>query len=169
LAADLHLGARVVRLVFARAGHNPVFCRSSLHQLDDTEAIMHYLKSLVSVLSAPVLYGLLCVPLLGLLYAQFPGLVNEQGGTHNVPLLLGTELLQMLIITLCGYVVAALAPRHVRHHVVIATVVMLLIGVFVQRTFWDAVPVWHHFVFFACIAAGMHLGGALRARQQASG
>ena len=126
---------------------------------------MHYLKSLVSVLSAPVLYGLLCVPLLGLLYAQFPELVNEQGGTRSVPLLLGTELFQLLVITVCGYVVARLAPWHLRHHVVIATIVMLLIGVFVQRTFWDAVPVWHHFVFFACIVGGMHLGGYLRARR----
>ena len=68
-------------------------------------------------------------------------------------------------ITVCGYVVARLAPWHLRHHVVIATIVMLLIGVFVQRTFWDAVPVWHHFVFFACIVGGMHLGGYLRARR----
>lgn len=126
---------------------------------------MHYLRSILSVLSAPVLYGVLCVPLLGLLYAQFPELLNEQGGTRNVPLLLGTELFQLLIIILCGYVVAWLAPRHVRHHVVIATVVMLVIGVSVQLSFWEAVPTWHHFVFFACIIAGMHLGGHFRHRQ----
>jgi hypothetical protein len=126
---------------------------------------MHYLRSIFSVLSAPVLYGLLCVPALGLLYAQFPHLVNEQGGTTSVPLLLGTELFQLLIITLCGYVVARLAPWHLRHHVVIATVVMLLIGVSVQLSFWEAVPAWHHFVFFACIVGGMHLGAHIRRRQ----
>jgi len=126
---------------------------------------MRFLRSLLSVLSAPVIYGTLCVPLVGLLYAQVPDLVNEQGGTRNVPLLLGTELLQLLVITLCGYAVARLAPWHLRHHLVIATVLMLVIGVSVQLSFWEAVPVWHHYVFFACIVGGMHLGGYLRTRQ----
>jgi hypothetical protein len=126
---------------------------------------MHYLRSILSVVSAPILYGVLCVPLLGVLYAQFPDLVNAQGGTSNVPLLLGTEVFQLFIITICGYVVARVAPWHLRHHVVIATVLMLLIGVSVQLSFWEAVPVWHHFVFFACIVIGMHLGGHIRRRQ----
>jgi len=126
---------------------------------------MHYLRSVLSVVAAPVVYGILCVPLLGLLYAQFPDLLNERGGTRSLPLLLATELLQLLILSLCGYVTARLAPWHMRHHVVIASVLMLMIGVSVQLSFWDAVPTWHHFVFFACIVGGMHLGAALRTRQ----
>ncbi len=70
-----------------------------------------------------MLYGLLCVPLLGLLYGQFPDLINEQGGTRHAPLLLATELLQFVVLAACGYLVALLAPRHAEHHVVIATVV----------------------------------------------
>jgi hypothetical protein len=127
--------------------------------------MMPYLRSTASVLSAPALYGLLCVPLLGLLYSQFPELTNEQGGTRSVPLLLLTEAFQLLILIVCGYVVALLAPRHAEHHVVIATVIMMLIGVSVQLSFWDAVPTWHHFIFFACILGGMYLGGWLRRRQ----
>lgn len=126
---------------------------------------MHYLRSIVSVLSAPVLYGVLCVPLLGLLYGQFPDLINEQGGTRHVPLLLATEFLQFAVLVTCGYVVALLAPRHAEHHVVIATVVMMVIGVSVQMSFWEAVPVWHHYIFFAGILAGMYLGGWCRRRQ----
>ena len=126
---------------------------------------MKIFRSVLSVLSAPVLYGVLCVPVLALLYAQFPDVVNEQGGTHSLPLLVVTELFQLLVITLCGYTVARLAPWHLRHHVVVATVVMLVIGVSVQLSFWESVPVWHHYVFFACIVAGMHLGGYLRGRQ----
>ena len=126
---------------------------------------MRYLRSVLSVLSAPILYGVLCVPLLGVLYAQFPNLVNEHGGTHSVPLLIGTELFQLLIITFCGYVVARVAPWHLRHHVVIATVVMLVIGVSVQLSFWESAPAWHHYVFFACVLGGMYLGGFIRTRQ----
>ena len=126
---------------------------------------MHYLRSIASVLSAPLLYGVLCVPLLGLFYSRFPELINEQGGTMNVPLLLGTEVFQFLILFLCGYVVSVLAPRHHHHHVVIATLVMLMIAVFVQLSFWESVPVWHHLVFFGSILVAMHLGSLVRKRQ----
>lgn len=125
---------------------------------------MRYLRSILSVLSAPILYGVLCVPVLSVLYAQFPDLVNEQGGTQSVPLLIGTELFQLLILTACGYVVARVAPWHLRHHVVIASIVMLVIGVSVQLSFWESLPVWHHYVFFACILGGMYLGGFIRTR-----
>lgn len=130
---------------------------------------MKLLRSVASVLSAPCLYGIACVPLVGLLYGRFPDLLNEQGGTLHVPLLLATELIQLLILIICGYVVATLAPGNIRHHVVLATVLMMLIGVSVQLSFWEAVPVWHHFVFFGAIVGGMYLGAAIRARQIAPG
>ncbi len=47
----------------------------------------------------------------------------------------------------------------------IATVLMMVIGVSVQLSFWDAVPAWHHYVFFAAIIGGIYLGGAIRERQ----
>ena len=126
---------------------------------------MLYLRSIFCVLCAPIIYGMLCVPLLGLLYGQFPELTNEYGGTSSLPLLLGTELIQLSMLSVCGYVVAWMAPRRLRHHVVIATVVMMVIGVSVQLSFWDSVPVWHHYVFFVCILVGMLLGALIRTRQ----
>jgi hypothetical protein len=130
---------------------------------------MKFIRSALSVLSAPVLFGFICVPLVGLLYGRFPELLNEQGGTAHVPLLVATELLQLLVLILCGYVVALLAPGHIRHHVVLATVLMMVIGVSVQLGFWEAVPPWHHFIFFGCIVGGMYLGAVIRARQVSGG
>ena len=126
---------------------------------------MKFIRSVASVLSAPLLVGFICVPLVGLLYGRYPELLNDRGGTAHVPLLLATELLQLLVLILCGYVVALLAPGHIRHHVVLATVLMMVIGVSVQLGFWEAVPVWHHFVFFGCIVGGIYLGAMIRARQ----
>ena len=125
---------------------------------------MIYLRSLISVLSAPLLYGLVCVPFLGLLYRQVPDLINEQGGTSSVPLLLGTEALQFLILVLCGYVSAALAPGRVLLHVAVTIALMLAIALFVQLGFWEAVPTWHHYVFFASVAIGIFIGAQIRIR-----
>ncbi len=125
---------------------------------------MNFLRSIVSILSAPLLYGMICVPTLGILYSQLPHLVNEQGGSRHVPLLLGTEFIQFLALVLCGYVTARLAPRREWLHTVIAIILMLTVAVNVQLSFWDAVPFWHHFVFFASIVVGMSLGARLRLR-----
>ena len=59
----------------------------------------------------------------------------------------------------------AVEPRHHHHHVVISTLVMLMIAVFVQLSFWESVPVWHHLVFFTSILVAMHLGSLVRKRQ----
>ena len=40
-----------------------------------------------------------------------------------------------------------------------ATLGMLAIGVMVQRQFWHALPVWHHWVFFLLILTAIPLGG----------
>jgi hypothetical protein len=45
-----------------------------------------------------------------------------------------------------------------------ATLDMLAIGVVVQRQFWDALPVWHHWVFFLLIVTAIPAGGWLLQR-----
>jgi hypothetical protein len=42
---------------------------------------------------------------------------------------------------------------------VAATLDMLVIGVMVQRQFWEALPPWHHWIFFLLILVMMPLGG----------
>ena len=114
--------------------------------------------TVVAVLSAPLLYGLICVPLVALLAGAFPELVNEAGGTHDVMLTLQIESVQLIALVLIGAVVAAIAPSHRMRHVGIAVAVMMVIGVMVQLSAWDAMLVWHHFVFFACILLGLPAG-----------
>ena len=117
--------------------------------------------SVVAVLSAPVIYGFICVPLVGVVMSLFPALHNDLGGTYHVGLTLGFEALQLSILIICGLAVAAIAPDRPRLHATVSVLLMLVIGVSVQLSFWDAMLVWHHFVFFMCIGAGMLMGASL--------
>ena len=117
--------------------------------------------SIIAVLSAPIVYGMVCVPLVAWLSAQFPALLNEAGGTYDVRLTLQIELVQALILFLIGGLVAALAPIRPGVHVAVTIVLMMGIGVAVQTSFWDAMLVWHHFVFFACILLALPAGAFL--------
>ena len=122
---------------------------------------MKALMSVAAVLSAPVVYGFICVPLVGVLMSLYPEALNDQGGTFNTLLTLKVEALQLVIIVVCGMAVAAIAPSKPYVHAAFATALMLAIGVSVQLSFWDAMLVWHHYVFFMCILAGMPIGASL--------
>lgn len=120
--------------------------------------------TVLAVLCAPAVYALVGVPLVVWISSRHPELVNAAGGTFDVGLTLQIEAGQLLVLVLIGMIVAALAPSHRMRHVGMAVALMLVIGVLVQVGAWDAVPVWHHFVFFACILLGMPAGTWLYGR-----
>jgi hypothetical protein len=125
-------------------------------------AAMQYVRSTLSILCAPLLYGVLCVPLLGMLLAMYPDLLNEAGGTYDVALTIKSELLQGIMLVIIGFVVALVAPSRPMVHTSIAVLLMLAIGVSVQLSFWDSMLIWHHFVFFGLIVGGLYLGAWLK-------
>lgn len=125
---------------------------------------MNYVRSILAVLSAPVIYGVFCVPLVGMLMSLNSELVNDMGGTYDVALTLQVELLQIVILLIIGFLVASIAPAKPVLHTVLAIVLMLGIGVSVQLSFWDSMLVWHHFVFFTSIVLALLVGCLARIR-----
>jgi len=125
---------------------------------------MKYVVSVLAVLASPVLYGFLCVPIINKLMSSNADLLNDMGGTYDVVLTLQTEAVQLVVLLAIGFAVAAIARFKPMLHVGIGVVVMLAIGVSVQLSFWDAMLVWHHYVFFALIAVCMPLGGLIAGR-----
>lgn len=122
---------------------------------------MKWLRLLASLCVAPLLYGLLCLPLLGWWLSLFPNKINDLSGTFYLPLVVSVEALQAVVLLLCGMAVAmvgGIGPWQ-RVCMVAATLDMLVIGVMVQRQFWEALPPWHHWIFFLLILVMMPLGG----------
>lgn len=127
---------------------------------------MKWFRSIGAVLSAPVIYGVVCVPSVGVLMSSYADLLNEQGGTFDVTLTLMAELIQLVVLVICGYISALIAGREELKHSLVVTAVMLAIAIGVQASFWESMLVWHHFVFFGCVLVGIHLGTRLRLRQK---
>jgi len=127
---------------------------------------MKWFRLLAALFAAPLLYGLLCVPLLSWWMSLFPRHINELGGSFYTPLVVSIEVLQAAVLLLCGMVVAFLggAGGWQKLCLMLATLDMLIIGVMVQRQFWEALPAWHHWVFFSLIVIMMPLGGVLARR-----
>ena len=123
----------------------------------------------LAVLSAPLLYGILCLPLAGIFLAQFPERLNALGGTHDPKLVVGIEALQLLTLLLCGAAVELIAGRSDSSYrtLLTATATMLAIGIAVQYRYWSTMPTWNHIVFFMLILVGMPAGAVwLRRRRR---
>ncbi len=129
---------------------------------------MKIFRSILAVLSAPVIFGLVCVPLVGVLMALDQDLVNDMGGTFDFALTVQVELLQFVILLIIGFLVATIAPSRPMLHAASATLLMLVIGISVQVSLWDSMLVWHHFVFFASIVLCLFVGSWGRVRMTAS-
>lgn len=125
---------------------------------------MKYVISVIAVVIAPVIYGIICVPAIGMLTAANPELLNEMGGTHDVGLTIQVELIQGVMMLIIGFAVAAIARFNKMIHVYAATALMLAIGISVQASFWESMHAWHHFVFFALIALLVPAGGFIQSK-----
>ena len=90
--------------------------------------------------------------------------MNDMGGTEDVMLTLQAELIQAVILLLCGFVVAFIARFKPMHHAAAAALLMLGIGLSVQMSFWESMLIWHHFVFFGLIVFGLPSGAYLQGR-----
>jgi hypothetical protein len=132
---------------------------------------MRWLRLLASLITAPLIYGVLCVPLLAWWIGLFPQHVNGLGGTSSVPLVLSIEALQTIILLLCGVAVGLISGEGRWRTICLmgATADMLLIGISVQTQFWESMPVWHHWTFFALITICLPLGGWMSHRLKAGG
>jgi hypothetical protein len=124
---------------------------------------------LIAIISPPILYGLICLPLSNALLAQYPNEVNSLGGTHSTPLVVAIELIQLITLIVCGAALQGIAGHLPRFKLLLLgiTVEMLVIAIWVEAQYWNAMPIWHHFVFFALVILGLAIGSALADRWRA--
>ncbi|MDC0934846.1 hypothetical protein OAS39_01075 [Pirellulales bacterium] len=119
-------------------------------------------RSILAVLSGPVVYGLVCVPVNYLVVAAFPPRFDENWVTTHTGILILLVSLTLLFAGTAGFVCALIARRNVLPHLLALCVLQLAIGIAVQRQFWDVLPLWYHLTFFVLVVVGTLLGGKLR-------
>jgi hypothetical protein len=75
--------------------------------------------------------------------------------------LIAKLLLSVLFSLISGYVSAVIANDAMRAPTVLG-VVLLLVGLFIQISVWDSVPVWFHSIFLGLLLPVTIIGGRLR-------
>lgn len=123
-------------------------------------------RLILAVVLAPVFWGFVQFPGNLLLSSLFPqaALAAEAGGGPAQPL--GYLLLALLLAfgyaTFSGFCSAWVAATDPRRIGLYAGVVLLAVGIAVQASIWDMLPLWWHVVFLASIMPFALLGASLK-------
>ena len=126
------------------------------------------LRSILSVVAAIAVWGVLWVSVnLGIAGAM-PTRFDENGITSDPALLVLFIAISAVLCVLAGWLCASIAKHSLMKHVFVLALIQLTIGIFVQASGWDLMPLWYHVTFLALVVP-MHLvGGWIRAREPAA-
>ena len=124
------------------------------------------LRSILSVAAGVGVWGLLWVLANMGLAGAMPTRFDENGITSDPTLLILFIAICAVLCLLAGWLCATIAKDSLMKHVVVLAFIQLAIGIFVQTSVWDLMPVWYHLTFLA-IVFPMHLvGGWIRAGRE---
>jgi len=117
-------------------------------------------RFVIAVILAPVFWGALQLPGNLLLFKLFPE------ATTGAPVTMGYLILALLFA--CGYGLfsgfcsAWVAGVEARRIGLAAGTLLLAVGIAVQVSFWETVPLWWHLIFLISILPMTMLGARLR-------
>ena len=124
------------------------------------------IRSILSIVTGIVVWGVLMTSANLTLTKVMPAKYDENLIPTDPALLLGNILICAALCMLAGFLCATIAraPRNPMKHVWILAFIQLAIGIFVQASVWDQMPLWYHLIFLALVVP-MHLaGGKLRTK-----
>lgn len=118
-------------------------------------------RSLLAVLAGMAVWAVLWVGSNQALAAALPDAFGDDG------LLLANSLYWLVLLdsvvlsVLAGWIAARVAGRRRLAHGLALGLVQLAIGIAVQASVWDAMPLWYHLAFLALLVPASVLGANL--------
>lgn len=117
----------------------------------------------LGVVAGAVLWAVLWVGGTGAARAALPELLDPTRRLDHVGALVGFIAYSVVLSVAAGYVAAAVAKASAMRAVWILAVLQLLIGIAVEASYWDLMPVWYHLAFLALLIPATVYGGRLKA------
>ena len=124
------------------------------------------IKSILAILAGFAAWSVLWLAGNAALGALFPAQFDAQGFTRSAAILvtvLATSVVESLI---AGYLTALVARRAPVKHALVLGLIQLGIGIAVQASVWERIPVWYHLSFLALLLPAHVMGGILRAERR---
>lgn len=125
------------------------------------------IRSILAVAAGFVIWTVLWVGAVQLTSITLPGYFVDDtlsGSTGILLLLLGLSVTASVI---AGFATASIAGYEEIKHTTTLGASLLIVGIYLQTTFWASLPPWYHVGFAAFLLPGALLGGRIRIEQRA--
>ena len=123
------------------------------------------LRTVLAVVVAPIIWGLVMVPGNQLVSWIYPG---AEAGDASRGYLVAALVASSLYSSIAGFGSAWIGHGRTIFHGLLAGVALLAIGVFMQLQYWDALPAWYHLTFLTLLIPACVCGAALCERMRAA-
>lgn len=117
----------------------------------------------LGVIAGAVLWAVLWVGGTGAARAALPELLDPARRLDHVGALLGFIAYSVVLSIAAGYLAAAVAKASAMRAAWILAVLQFGIGIAVEVSYWNLMPVWYHVVFLALLIPATVYGGRLKA------
>lgn len=95
------------------------------------------------------------------LSTAFPDAFDANGMTTDAGMLVGVLIWSVVLSVVSGLIAGAVARQSKVTHGVVLGVLLLIVGVGVQVSVWNQMPIWYHLPFLALIVPGNVVGASL--------
>lgn len=120
-------------------------------------------RVVLGVLAGAVLWAVMWVGGTGAARAALPELLDPAQRLDHVGALLGFIAYSVVLSVIAGYAAATVATTNAMRAVWILAVLQLAIGIAVEASYWELMPVWYHLVFLTLLIPATVFGGRLKA------
>ncbi len=120
------------------------------------------LGSILSIGACVFAWGVLWVTSNFGLAAVFPARFDDAGLTSDPTMLIAFIAVSGALSVGAGWLCATLVKTAFMKHVTILAFIQLAIGIFVQSSVWELMPMWYHVIFLSLVVPMHLLGGKIR-------
>lgn len=118
-------------------------------------------RSIGAVVAAFAAWSVLWVGANTAMQAAWPSAFEESGATSQGGLLVGILVYSILLSIFSGWLAGRIAAKAGLAHAFVAGMLLLAVGIGVQASVWDAMPLWYHVLFLIAILPANLVGGWL--------
>ena len=119
------------------------------------------LMDILAVIAGFALWSILWLGGNPLVARLFPGALKEDGSLRHSGALGALLVFAALVSVAAGYVVPLVNAG--ANLPLILGAILLLVGILVQRQYWDKMPLWYHLIFLALLIPATLYGASLAA------
>ena len=120
------------------------------------------MRSVLAILAGVAIWGGLSAAGHAALTSAMPGSFDADGFTQSSGLHLVFLAQAILMSVLAGYLAAVIAAPPQMRVVTILAVIQLAIGIAVQVSVWDRMPIWFHLLLLLSVIPAHLAGGRMR-------